>query len=153
MKATTRAVYDFLDKRQGIYVNPHHVEIILDEEDGISVSCSWPGEFVYEPFFIELEFDSPTIDEFITVFCITSVRHLGAIKPALLMELYRNGQVVIFSAINTPPFFYSLHFRKQHNTITAKESNNAESAVSEPLETPKDFISYTLQHFQLAGKS
>ena len=155
MKAITQAVYDFMDKRLGIYVNPHHVEIILDEEDAISVSCNWPGEAVaaHDPFFIELEYDSSTIDEFITVFGITSLRHIGAIKPALLMELYRKGQVVIFSAINTPPFYYSLHFRKQHNTITATASNNTASAVHETLETPKDFIAYTLQHFQLAGKS
>jgi hypothetical protein len=153
MKAITQAVYDFMDKRLGIYVNPYNVEIILDEEDAISVSCNWPGQVVQEPFFIELEYDSSTIDEFVTAFGITSIRHIGAIKPALLMELYGKGQVVIFSAINNPPFLYSLHFRKQHNKITVKESNNKVSAVNELLETPKDFITYTLQHFQLAGKS
>jgi hypothetical protein len=153
MQAITQAIYEFLDKRSGIYLNPHNVEIILDEEDAISVSCNWPGEAVQGPFFIELEYDSATIDEFVTVFGITSLKHIGAIQPALLMELYRKGQVVIFSAINNPPFFYSLHFRKQHNTITAKASDKVELAVHELLETPKDYIAYTLQHFQLAGKS
>ena len=139
MEAITRAVYDFLDKRLGVYMNPHQVEIILDEEDAISVSCNWPGDPVAEPFFIELEYDCPTIDEFVTVFGITSVRQIGAIKPEVLMELYRKGQVVIFSAINNPPFIYSLHFRKQDNTITATASNNEASAVHALLETPKDF--------------
>jgi hypothetical protein len=154
MKAITRAVYDFLDKRLGFYTNPHDVEIILDEDDAISVSCNWPGAPVDEPFFIELEYDRSSIDEFIKVFGITTVKHIGAIKPEGLMELYKKGKVVIFSAINTPPAsYYSLHFRKQHDTITAKASNNEVSAVHALLETPKDFFIYTLQHFQLAGKS
>lgn len=153
MKAITRAVYDFMDQRLGIYVNPHQVEILLDEEDAISVSCHWPGDPVQEPFFIELEYDSATIEEFVTVFGITTLRHIGAITPAILMELYRKGQVVIFSAISTPPFFYSLHFRKQHNTITATAANKVAYAVTGLLETPRDFMTYTLQHFQLAGKS
>jgi hypothetical protein len=149
----TRAVYDFLDKRLGMYTNPHHVEIILDEKDAISVSSHWPGAPVEEPFFIELEYDSSTIEEFITAFGITKIRHIGAITPELLMELYRKGEVVIFSAIDTPPFVYTLHFRKQNNTITATTANNAASIVTALLETPKDFFIYTNQHYQLAGKS
>ncbi len=154
MKAINRAVYDFLDKRLGFYTNPHDVEIVLDEDDAISVSCNWPGAPVDKRFFIELEYNPSTIDEFITVFGITTVRHIGAITPEGLMELYRTGKVVIFSAIHTSPAsFYSLHFRKQQNTITVKASNNQESAVNALLETPNDFFTYTLQHFYLAGKS
>jgi hypothetical protein len=153
MNTITQAVYDFLDKRLGFYTNPHDVEIILDEDDAISVSCNWPGAQAIDPFFIELEYDSRTIDEFVTVFGITTTNHISTITPALLMELYTKGEVVIFSAINNPPFFYALHFRKQHNTITAKNGNQAASAVTALLETPKDFMNYTLQHFQLAGKS
>ena len=153
MQAITRAIYDFLDKGLGIYINPHQVEIILDEDDAIHVSCNWPGDPVQEPFFIELEYYSSTVEEFVRVFGITTVRQIGAIKPEVLMELYRKGKVVIFSAISTPPFFYSLYFRKQHNTLTATASNNIASAVTALLETPKDFMIYTRQHYQLAGKS
>jgi hypothetical protein len=153
MNTITQAVYDFLDKRLGFYINPHHVEIILDEEDAISVSCNWPGAPAIDPFFIELEYDSRTIDEFVKVFGITITNDIGTITPELLMELYRKGEVVIFSAINNPPFFYSLHFRKQHNKITATNANHAASAVTALLETPKDYMNYTLRHFQLAGKS
>lgn len=153
MNTITQAVYDFLDKRLGFYTNPHQVEIILDEEDAISVSCNWPGAPVIEPFFIELEYDPSTIDQFVKVFGITKISHIGAITPAVLMELYRKGEVVIFSAVNTPPFVYTLHFRKQKNILTATTANKAASTVTALLETPKDFMNYTLQHYQLAGKS
>jgi hypothetical protein len=153
MESINQAVYDFMDKRLGIYVNPFNVEIILDEEDAISVSCGWPGEPVHAPFFIELEFDSPTIEEFVTVFGITSIAHIGTITPALLMELYYQGKVVIFSAIDKPPVFYSLHFRKRQNKLSVKGSNNIEEEVKDTLETTREFMTYTLQHFHLAGKS
>lgn len=153
MNTINQAVYDFLDKRLGMYTNPHDVEILLDEEDAISVSCRWPGAPVDEPFFIELEYDPSTISAFVKTFGITKIRHIGAITPDVLMELYRKGEVVIFSAIDTPPFVYTLHFRKQNNTITVKAANNASSVVTALLETPKDFFIYTHQHYQLAGKS
>ncbi len=153
MNTINQAVYDFLDKRLGMYTNSHHVEILLDEEDAISVSSHWPGAPVAEPFFIELEYDPSTIDAFVKAFGITKIRHIGAITPDVLMDLYRKGEVVIFSAINTPPFVYALHFRKQNNTITVKAANNASSVVTALLETPKDFFIYTNQHYQLAGKS
>ena len=153
MNTINQAVYDFLDRRLGFYTNKHHVEIILDEEDAISVSCNWPGAPVVEPFFIELEYDPSTIDQFVKIFGITTISHIGAITPEVLMELYRKGEVVIFSAINNPPFVYTLHFRKQNNTITAKAANKTASIVTALLETPKDFMNYTLQHYQLAGKS
>jgi hypothetical protein len=153
MDQINQAVYDFMDKRMGIYVNRYKVEIILDEEDNISVSCHWPDEHMHKAFFIELEFDSDTIAEFTTVFGITSVQHMCAIQPALLMELYQQGKVVIFSAIDNPPGYYSLHFRKQHNTIWVKGENNIEQEVKEPLETATQFLAYTQQHYQLAGKS
>ena len=153
MNTINQAVYDFLDKRLGFYTNPHHVEIILDEKDAVSVSCNWPGPPVDEPFFIELEYDPSTIDEFVKAFGITKIRHIGAITPNRLMELYLKGVVVIFSAINTPPFFYTLHFRKQNNTLTVKAANHAATLVTALLVTPKDFFIYTHQHYQLAGKS
>jgi hypothetical protein len=153
MNTNTQAVYDFLDKRLGFYINPHQVEIILDEEDAISVSCKWPGAVMIDPFYIELEYDSTTIDEFVAVFGITATNHIGTITPDQLMELYTKGEAVIFSAINNPPLIYALHFRKQQNTLTVKTANNAASAVTALLETPKDFMNYTLQHYQLAGKS
>lgn len=154
MKDINQAVYDFMDKRLGIYVNPYRVEIILDEADAIGVSCHWPGEPAHEAtFFIELEFNSATIEEFNTVFGITKIRQLDGITPALLLELYLKGKAVIFSAIDTPPVFYSLHFRKRHNEVSVKGADNVESAVHELLETPKDFMTYTRQHYQLAGRS
>ena len=153
MKTINQEVFDFMDKRLGIYVNPHNVEFLLDEKDAISVSCDWPGKHVIEAFFIELEFDSDTIDEFTTVFGITLLEHISAITPVLLMELYRQGKAVIFSAIDKPPLYYSLHFRKADNIIFAKGLNNIEQEVDLRLETPKEFIAYMLQHFQLTGKS
>lgn len=154
MKDINQAVYEFMDKRLGIYVNPYKVEIILDEADAIGVSCNWPGEPQQEASsFIELEFDSATIEEFNTVFGITVISHLDTIKPALLLELYLKGKAVIFSAIDTPPVFYSLHFQKRHDVVSVKGADNVESAVYDLLETPKDFMTYTRQHYQLAGRS
>jgi len=153
MKTITRAVYDFMDRRLGLYANPFEVEIILDERDAISVSCQLPGERTHNPFFIELEFDSDTIEEFVSAFGITSVRHMATIRPLLLMELYHQGKAVIFSAINNPAYNYSLHFRKQHNIILVKGTDNVEETVHEPLETSKEYTAYTLQHYRLAGKS
>lgn len=154
MKKINQAVYDFMDKRLGVYTNPHHVEISLDEENAIAVSCNWPNAPVQEAlFFIELQFDSETIEEFTTVFDITLVRHLDAITPALLLELYRQGKAVLFSAIDKPPNLYALHFRKQHNVLSVKGANNKEEEVHALLETPNEYKIYTQQHFQLAGKS
>ena len=153
MKPINRAVFDFMDERMGIYVNPYNVEFILDEEDAISVSCHWPNEPVHKVFFIELEFDSDTIEEFVDAFGITSLRHMGTVNPDLLMQLYQQGKATIFSAIDTPPTYYTLHFQKRHDTTWARGENNIEQPVSVPLETPNQFLAYTLQHYQLAGKS
>jgi hypothetical protein len=153
MKSINRAVFDFMDERLGIYVNPYNVEFILDEEDAISVSCHFPHEVTYKTFFIELEFDSNTIAEFTNAFGITSLKHLGTIDPDLLMTLYQQGKATIFSAIDTPPSYYTLHFRKQHNLTLVKGENNIELAVTTPLETPNQFLAYTLQQYQLTGKS
>jgi len=153
MKAITRAVYNFMDRRLGLYANPFDVEIILNEVDAISVSCKFPGEPFYNPFYIELEFDSDTIDEFVSAFGITSVKHITTIQPELLMELYHQGKAVIFSAINNPDHAYALHFRKQQNKILVKGANNVEEVINDSLETSNEFIAYTLQHYRLAGKS
>lgn len=154
MKAINQVVYDFMDRRLGIYTNPYKVEILLDEENAIAVSCNWPDEPVHEAlFFIELQFDCATIEEFTTVFGITLVRHLDTITPAVLLELYRQGKAAIFSAIEKPPNFYCLHFRKQHNVVSVTGANNIEEVVHALLETPNEFKIYTQQHFQLAGKS
>lgn len=155
MKKINQAVYEFMDKRLlGVYTNPHHVEIILDEDNAISVSSNWPDAPVQEAlFFIELQFNSETIEEFTTAFGITLVRHLDAITPAVLLELYRQGKAVLFSAIDKPPNWYALHFRKKHNVLSVKGANNKEEEVHALLETPNEFKIYTQQHFRLAGKS
>lgn len=153
MTAINQAVFDFMDKRLGIYVNPYNVEFILDEEDAISVSCDWPEAPADEVFYIELEFDSDTIEEFTNAFGITLIRHIGTVTPDLLIELYLKGKANIFIAIDDPPIFYSLHFRKLHNKISVKRADDVEEAINEKLVTPKEFMAYTFQHFQLAGKS
>ena len=154
MKAINQAVYDFMDERMGIYVNPYKVEIVLEEQDCIGASCDWPGESDDDYYYLELVFDSDTIDTFTTVFGIKLINQIDAIQPALLLELYRQGKTVIHSAIDHPPIYYLLQFRKQHNIISVTGSEEEKSEeVHEPLETPKEYMAYTLQHFQLTGKS
>lgn len=147
MKNIHKAVSEFIID-QGIYDNPHNVEIVTYHDDYVSVASDWPGEISEgEDIYLELYFESNTIAEFTRIFGIKSIDDLKHITQEFLLYLYKQGNAVLCCNIDKSSTYYSLKFRKQNNKILATDEDEIEHVTTALLETPQQFMDYTLQHF------
>jgi hypothetical protein len=146
MKNTYEAVSEFIIDQE-IYDNPHKVEIVTYYDDTVTVSAYWPDEICEGDMYLELFFESNTIAEFTRVFGIRCIDDLEHITPDSLHNLYKQGKAVICCTIDNMNTYYSMQFRKQNNNILAKDDEEIERITTELLETPQQFMDYTLQHF------
>ncbi len=138
-------VRDFIDEHE-IYNNLHDVEIVTHFDDSVGVVSNWPGELSEGDIYIELYFESNTIEEFIQAFGIQRIDDLKNITQEFLLNLYAAGKAIIWCSIDTLTY-YSLQFRKQNNKILATDDRQIEHVTTELLETPQQFMDYTQQHF------
>jgi hypothetical protein len=146
MKNIHKKVNDFI-VNQGVYGNPHNVEIVTHGDDSVSVTSDWPGETGEGDIYIEISFESNTMAEFYRVFGIKTIDDLTHITQEFLLYLYKQGQATVSCTIDTIISYYSLQFRKQHNTLLAMDVHQIEHETTLLLETPQQFIDYTQQRF------
>lgn len=150
MNTIEQEVYDFMENHLGIYDNPHDIEIAMDS-NSISLESRWPGQDAKGDMYVGLWFESETIAEFIQIFGITSVACMNTITPFVMLNLYQKGLTEIYCCIDTSLTFYSLYFNKQNDMVLAKNDEGLMNEVTEDLETPEQFMQYTLNHFRTAG--
>ena len=146
MKKTQKAVSEFIIDQE-IYDNPYNVEIVTYYDDTVSVAADWPGEPGEGEIYVELFFESDTIAEFTRIFGIGTVDDLDHITPEFLLNLYKQGKAVICCTIDNLNTYYTLQFRKQNNHLFATDDEEIEQVTTGSLETPQQFMDYTLQRF------
>ena len=146
MKNTYEAVSEFIIDQE-IYDNPNKVEIVTYYDETVSVASDWPGAITEGDIYLELFFESSTIDEFTRTFGIVSVDDIDHITQEFLLTLYKQGKAAICCNIDNLNTYYSLQFRKQNNNILATDEEEIEHITTGLLETPQQFMDYTLQHF------
>jgi hypothetical protein len=147
MKHTEKEILNLFDQSGGIYTNPHEVELTLLEEE-VCMSISWPDMEFDEDIMLEVVHNSPTISHFIKEIGLTSSAGIDNITPSTLMNMYHLGKACVFCLIDQYPGF-SMYFRRQNNKLIAMGDCNINHVVPVCLQTPEQFISYTLQHYRL----
>jgi hypothetical protein len=146
MKKINNAVGNFIVD-QGVYGNPHDVEIATHFDETVSVTSDWPGETSKGDMYLELSFESNTLAEFARVFGIRSVDDLTHITQEFLLYLYKREKAAICCTIDTLNTYYSLQFRKQNYKIWVTGEQQIEHEATTLLETPQQFMDYTRQRF------
>src|SRR5882762_6190941 len=105
MTKTQNAISEFITDQE-IYDNPNNVEIVTYYDDTISVGADWPGETSEGEIYLELFFESDTIEEFIRVFGIRTVDDIDHITPETLLNLYQQGKAAICCTIDNIITYY-----------------------------------------------
>jgi AraC-like DNA-binding protein len=140
-------VTDFIVGEE-IYNNPHEVEIVVHNDNSVTVVSNWPGEISEDDIYIELFFESDTIAAFIEAFDIRQIDDLKNITQESLLNYYKTGKAIVWCSIDTQTY-YSLLFSKRNNKIFATDDRQIEHETTALLETPQQFMDYTQQYFTL----
>ena len=148
MENINEAVRNFLDD-QVRYYSPQHAEFITFEDNTVFVSTNWPDLKYDENFYVNLFFESKTIEEFVDVFGIKSVNDLNNITSDSLLQLFHMGKADVCCAIDNHETSYELRFRKKNNKMMVTDEKGVVHEIPEILQTAQQFKDYIHQHWML----
>jgi len=150
MKYIIKAIHDFFDPLENVYVNPHKVvfTLMIDE---ICMSAPWPGFNAKNNVALELVYNSGTLSQFIKEMAITNTNDLDRITPSHLIDLYMNGKASVFCLVDQKPG-YRIYFRRHNGKIMVTGDHMAAHTVYASLKTAADFIKYVDTQYSLTRK-
>jgi hypothetical protein len=152
MENIEKAVRYYLEDHMDTFLTLHEVEITtqLFIDDAVFAAADYPGAPKSNGMNLEVTFSVDTVPEFISTFDLRSAEQINQIKPQDLMELYHQDKGEVSCFIDGH-YGYSMYFRKQGKLMFARDDEDKEHEMAVVLETPQQFMDYTLQQFQIAA--
>lgn len=144
-------VSDLILKHGGMYTTPNdYVELIIQEDESFTFTCSWPAADLPGRPTIHLELGRTFDDyfEFEYVFPILELSDLDNLTPEGLFKLYGSGDIWIFGNVDENPTFEFLGFKLENGATQIWDASDDQIIPysGDPLVTPEQ-ITFFIRNY------
>lgn len=146
-----QSLLDFLEDQLPTYNNPNGVQVYLNTDSSLFICCNYPDFKQLNNISIELFQEVKSLKALINLLNISLPEQISNITPTHLLNLYNSGCMNI--ACTQDLMDLSIHFRRYKNKVRAKDMAGRTHQVNTQLDKADDFITYTLNYYNITDKS
>lgn len=146
-----QSLLDYLEDQLPTYHNPNGVQVYLNTDSTLFICADYPDFKQLNNISIELFQEVKSLKTLINLLNISLPEQISNITPAHLLNLYNFGCMNIVCTQELMDL--SIHFRRYKNKVRAKDRTGRTHQVKAHLDKAEDFITYTLNYYNITDKS